>query len=195
MFWRESFLRIAQVKRVREVFGCGASNARRGCWFMIEITIASSSEQIARIKSLFLEYAESLGFSLCFQSFDEELANLPGMYAPPEGRLLIAYLNGEAVGCAALHKLEDGICEMKRLYVKPSARGHRVGKRLSERIISEARAIGYIKMRLDTIGETMQTAVALYHAQGFREIAPYRENPIPSALYMELDLAASGYTA
>lgn len=145
-------------------------------------------EQIAQIKTLFLEYAESLGFSLCFQSFDEELAGLPGMYAPPEGRLLIAYLDGEAVGCAALHKLSDRICEMKRLYVRPSARGQGIGKKLSERIIREARLIGYRRMRLDTIATQMQTAVALYRAQGFREIEPYRENPIPGALYMELDL-------
>jgi hypothetical protein len=89
--------------------------------FMIEIIQASTLEQLAQIKMLFLEYAESLGFSLCFQLFDEEVAGLPGMYAPPEGRLLIAYLGGEAVGCAALHKLEDGVCEMKRLYVRSSA--------------------------------------------------------------------------
>ena len=89
---------------------------------MIEIIEARADGQLAQVKKLFLEYAESLGFSLCFQSFDEELASLPGMYAPPEGRLLIAYLDGEAVGCAALHKLEDGICEMKRLYVRAKAR-------------------------------------------------------------------------
>lgn len=155
---------------------------------MIEIVHAETSGRIAQVKMLFLEYAESLGFSLCFQAFDEELASLPGMYAPPEGRLLIAYLNGEAVGCAALHKLEDGICEMKRLYVRPSARGQGIGKKLSEQIISEARLIGYRRMRLDTIESQMQTAVALYRAQGFREIPPYRHNPIPGALYMELIL-------
>jgi putative acetyltransferase len=155
---------------------------------MIEIIQASTSEHLAQIRALFLEYAESLGFSLCFQAFDEELAGLPGMYAPPEGRLLIAYLDGEAVGCAALHKLEDSICEMKRLYVRPNARGRGIGKKLSEQIIAEARLIGYKRMRLDTIASQMQTAVALYHAQGFREIEPYRENPIPSALYMELEL-------
>jgi ribosomal protein S18 acetylase RimI-like enzyme len=156
--------------------------------FMIEIIQASTPEQIAQTKILFLEYAESLGFSLCFQSFDEELAGLPGMYAPPEGRLLIAYLGGEAVGCAALRKLSDGICEMKRLYVRPIARGQGIGKRLSEQVVSEARLIGYRRMRLDTIATQMQTAVALYRAQGFREIEPYRDNPIPGALYMELDL-------
>jgi len=156
---------------------------------MIEIIEALTSGQLAQVKKLFLEYAESLGFSLCFQSFDEELASLPGMYAPPEGRLLIAYLDGEAVGCAALHKLEDGICEMKRLYVRPSARGLGIGKKLSEQIVSEARLIGCRRMRLDTIATQMPAAVALYRAQGFREIEPYRENPIPGALYMELDLA------
>jgi len=156
---------------------------------MIEIIEARADGQLAQVKKLFLEYAESLGFSLCFQSFDEELAGLPGMYAPPEGRLLIAYLGGEAVGCAALHKLEDGICEMKRLYVRPSARGQGIGRRLSEQIVSEARLIGYGRMRLDTIATQMQAAVALYRAQGFREIPPYRPNPIAGALYMELDLA------
>ena len=110
------------------------------------------------------------------------------MYAPPEGRLLIAYLDGEPVGCAALHKLEDGICEMKRLYVRPKARGKGIGRRLSEQIVSEARLIGCRRMRLDTIATQMQTAVALYRAQGFREIPPYRDNPIPGALYMELNL-------
>ncbi|MCX6601866.1 MAG: GNAT family N-acetyltransferase [bacterium] len=155
---------------------------------MIEIAQADTPGQITQIKTLFLEYAESLGFSLCFQSFDEELAGLPGMYAPPEGRLVIAYLNGEAVGCAALRKLEDGICEMKRLYVRLSSRGNGIGRGLSEQIVSEARLIGYRRMRLDTIESQMQTAVALYRAQGFREIPPYRDNPIPGALYMELKL-------
>lgn len=156
---------------------------------MIEIVYADTPERMAQIKTLFLEYAESLGFSLCFQSFDKELAELPGMYAPPEGRLLIATMDGEPAGCAALHKLENGICEMKRLYVRPAARGHGFGRMLSERIVTEARAIGYRRMRLDTIASTMQSAVALYRAQGFREIPPYRHNPIPGALYLELDLA------
>jgi putative acetyltransferase len=155
---------------------------------MIEIIEARTEEQLAQIKTLFLEYAESLGFSLCFQAFDEEVAGLPGMYAPPEGRLLIAYLHGEAVGCAALHKLEDGTCEMKRLYVRPSARGQGIGRKLSEQIIREARVIGYRRMRLDTIESQMPAAVALYRGQGFRQIPSYRPNPIPSALYMELDL-------
>ena len=156
--------------------------------FMIEIVQAETPEQLAQVRALFLEYAESLGFSLCFQSFDEELASLPGMYAPPEGRLLVAYADGEAVGCTALHKLEDGICEMKRLYVRPWARGQGIGRKLSEQIVGEARLIGFRRMRLDTIENQMQTAVALYRAQGFREIPPYRDNPIPGALYMELDL-------
>ncbi|RPH96241.1 N-acetyltransferase [candidate division KSB1 bacterium] len=155
---------------------------------MIEIIQVETPAPLAQIRALFLEYAESLGFSLCFQSFDEELAGLPGMYAMPEGRLLIAYLDGEPVGCAALHKLEDGICEMKRLYVKPAARGHGIGKLLSQKIIAEAKAIGYTSMRLDTIADRMQTAVDIYRTQGFVEIPPYRENPIASALYMELDL-------
>ncbi|HZU43194.1 MAG TPA: GNAT family N-acetyltransferase [Terriglobales bacterium] len=141
------------------------------------------------MRTLFNEYAESLGFSLCFQSFEVELAQLPWEYAPPSGRLLLAR-SGAAVaaGCVALHKLEDGICEMKRLYVRPQFRGTGLGRRLAEEIIAQARDIGYRRMRLDTVVSVMGRAVELYRALGFREIAPYRENPIPSASYMELDL-------
>jgi putative acetyltransferase len=155
---------------------------------MIRILQAQTATQLSDARTLFLEYAESLGFSLCFQDFDRELAELPGDYAPPWGRLLIAYLDGEAVCCAALHRLEEGVGEMKRLYVKPSARGHGIGRMLSERIIAEARAIGYTRLRLDTVAPRMQTAVAIYRSQGFVEILPYRVNPIEGALYMEKDL-------
>jgi putative acetyltransferase len=152
---------------------------------MIEIIQAETEQQIAEAKGLFVEYAESLGFSLCFQNFDEELAGLPGEYAPPAGRLLIAYDNGEPVGCVALHKCDGTICEMKRLYVKPTERGKKIGKLLAEKIIEEARAIGYTHMRLDTVAERMQAAVAMYRAQGFYEIKPYRYNPEAGALFME----------
>jgi putative acetyltransferase len=155
---------------------------------MTAILQAESFEHIAQAKALFLEYAESLKFDLCFQNFEQELAGLPGEYAPPRGRLLIAYYNSEAVGCCALHELDGTICEMKRLYVKPMARGLRIGKLLSEKIIAEAKSIGYSKMRLDTIADQMPAAVAMYRAQGFVEIAPYRHNPIEGALYLELDL-------
>jgi len=149
---------------------------------------AESAADIADVRTLFNEYAESLGFSLCFQSFEIELAQLPWEYAPPSGRLLLARSGGLAAGCVAMHKLEDGICEMKRLYARPQFRGTGLGRRLAEEIIAQARQIGYKHMRLDTVVSVMGRAVELYRALGFREIAPYRENPIPSALYMELEL-------
>jgi ribosomal protein S18 acetylase RimI-like enzyme len=149
---------------------------------------AISPEQIERARELFQEYGESLGFPLCFQSFDKELAGLPGDYAPPGGRLLLAEDEGKIAGCVALHKLSDGICEMKRLYVRPEFRGKALGRALAERVIAEARALGYTEMRLDTIVGKMDSAIALYRALGFQEIPPYRENPIPGAIYMELKL-------
>ena len=149
---------------------------------------AGSSAQIAAIRELFQEYAQSLGFSLCFQSFDKELAGLPGEYAPPEGRLLLATYEGTPAGCVALHKLDAGICEMKRLYVRPQFRGKGLGRALAERIIADAQQIGYKQLRLDTVEPMMQAAVAMYRQLGFREIAPYRENPVEGALYMELEL-------
>jgi GNAT superfamily N-acetyltransferase len=147
---------------------------------------AESRAQIAEARELFLEYAQSLGFSLCFQSFDKELANLPGDYAPPEGRLLLAEYESQLAGCVALHPLEAGICEMKRLYLRPPFRGKGLGRALADRIISEARQIGYQRMRLDTVEPVMKDALAMYRKIGFREIAPYRSNPIAGALYMEL---------
>jgi putative acetyltransferase len=147
---------------------------------------AESPDQIAQARELFLEYAQSLGFSLCFQNFDKELASLPGDYAPPEGRLLVAEFERKVAGCVALHKLEDSICEMKRLYLRPQFRGKGLGRALADRIIAEARQIGYQRMRLDTVEPVMKDAVAMYRRIGFREIAPYRNNPIAGALYMEL---------
>jgi putative acetyltransferase len=146
------------------------------------------TEHITQVRELFLEYAQSLGFSLCFQNFDKELATLPGNYAPPQGRLLLAECDSRLAGCAALRPLEHRICEMKRLYVRPQFRGRRLGGALAERIIMEARQIGYRQMRLDTVEPVMKDAVAMYRKMGFQEIAPYRENPIPGALYMELRL-------
>jgi putative acetyltransferase len=147
---------------------------------------AESPQQIAQARELFLEYAQSLGFSLCFQNFDKELADLPGDYAPPGGRLLLAESDGQVAGCVALHKLEEGICEMKRLYLRPQFRGKGLGHALADRIIGEARRIGYQRMRLDTVEPVMKDAVAMYRKLGFREIAPYCKNPIAGALYMEL---------
>jgi ribosomal protein S18 acetylase RimI-like enzyme len=150
--------------------------------------LAESPSEIASIRSLFLEYAESLSFSLCFQSFDREIAELPGDYAAPEGRLVLATLARQPAGCVALHKLDSETCEMKRLYVREQFRGKRLGLALGERLIAEARQIGYKRLRLDTVEPVMRTAVAMYRKLGFREIAPYRENPIEGALYMELQL-------
>jgi putative acetyltransferase len=149
---------------------------------------AESPAQIAQVRELFLAYAESLGFSLCFQGFDQELAGLPGDYAPPDGRLLVAEYRSQLAGCVALHKLESGICEMKRLYLRPQLRGRGVGRALAETVIAEARTIGYRKMRLDTVEPVMPNAVAMYRRLGFKEIGPYRPNPIEGALYMELEL-------
>jgi putative acetyltransferase len=152
------------------------------------VTQAESPDQVAQARELFLEYAESLGFSLCFQNFDKELARLPGDYAPPEGRLLLAECEGELAACVALHKLEPGICEMKRLYLRPQFRGKGLGRALADRVIAEARQIGYERMRLDTVEPVMKDAVAMYRKLGFKEIAPYRPNPMAGAMYMELEL-------
>jgi GNAT superfamily N-acetyltransferase len=149
---------------------------------------AESPAQIIQARELFLEYAQSLGFSLCFQNFDKELADLPGDYAPPQGRLLLAEYAGQLAGCVALHKLDGNICEMKRLYLRPQFRGKGFGRVLANRIIAEAQRIGYQRMRLDTIEPVMKDAVAMYRRLGFAEIAPYCENPIAGALYMELQL-------
>jgi ribosomal protein S18 acetylase RimI-like enzyme len=149
---------------------------------------AETPAQIAQTRELFLEYAQSLGFSLCFQNFDKELAELPGDYAPPGGRLLLAVYESQVAGCVALHKLEDSICEMKRLYLRAQFRGKGVGRILADRIIQEARNLGYQRMRLDTVEPVMKDAVAMYRRLGFHEIAPYRSNPIPGAMYMELQL-------
>ena len=149
---------------------------------------AESTAQIAQARALFLEYEQSLGFSLCFQNFDKELANLPGDYAPPHGRLLLAEYEGELAGCVALHKLQNGICEMKRLYVRPKFRGKRLGRALADRIIAEARWAEYTSLRLDTVEPVMKDAVAMYRKLGFKEIAPYCTNPMAGALYMELAL-------
>jgi ribosomal protein S18 acetylase RimI-like enzyme len=154
----------------------------------LHATQVESWEQVAEVREFFLEYARSLTFDLCFQSFDKELARLPGDYAPPEGRLLLAIFEGQTAGCVALHKIENDVCEMKRLYVRPQFRGKGLGKALAERIIHEASEIGYKKLRLDTVEPVMRVAVAMYRQLGFQEIEPYRANPIEGALYMELQL-------
>ena len=155
---------------------------------MVSLVHIENGPALDQIRELFLEYARGLHFSLCFQSFDEELAGLPGAYAQPSGRLILCEVDGRPAGCVALRSLEPGICEMKRLFVRPDFRGRRLGRQLAEHIILEAREIGYSAMRLDTIRGTMGEAVGLYRSLGFQDIAPYCENPIPDAAYMELRL-------
>ena len=154
----------------------------------LTMTQVASPAQIEQARELFLEYAHSLGFSLCFQSFDQELAGLPGDYAPPGGRLLLARYRSQLAGCVALHRLEPGICEMKRLYLRAQFRGRGLGRVLAETVIAEARGMGCRKMRLDTVEPVMPNAVAMYRRLGFKEIEPYRVNPIAGALYMELEM-------
>ena len=153
------------------------------------ISQAETPAQLEQARELFLEYAESLGFSLCFQHFDKELSGLPGDYAPPDGRLLLAQHDGEPAGCGALHRIDGCAGEMKRLYIRPKFRGRGLGRTLAERILAEAASIGFQRIRLDTVQGTMDDAIGLYRRLGFREIPPYRENPIAGALYMELELA------
>jgi putative acetyltransferase len=149
---------------------------------------AESVAHVTQARELFQEYAQSLGVNLCFQNFEQELAGLPGHYAQPDGRLLLAEYELQLAGCVALHKWEDGICEMKRLYLRPSFRGKGLGRAIAEKIITDARSIGYRRMRLDTIEPLMKDAVEMYRKLGFREIAAYRPNPIVGAMYMELQL-------
>lgn len=158
---------------------------------MIEIIQAETVEQIEQARGLFREYEAWFGMNLCFQNFDEEVANLPGKYAAPEGgRLFLAFADELLAGCIALRKLEDGICEMKRLFVRDRFRGRKIGVRLIEKIIAEAREIGYARMRLDTFPGKMGKAVNLYESYGFAVIEPYYHNPYGETLFMEKDLNA-----
>jgi GNAT superfamily N-acetyltransferase len=154
---------------------------------MLEIVHATSGQQITEVRHLFNEYAASLNFDLCFQNFSEELAELPGEYAPPGGRLLLGLCEKQLAGCVALRRLEEHTCEMKRLYVRRPFRGQGVGRGLAAAIIEEARRSGYERMRLDTV-PFMKEAIALYQSLGFKPIEPYRHNPICGAVFLELKL-------
>lgn len=160
---------------------------------MIQIFQAESSGQVAAARALMMEYGQALSFNLCFQSFDEELAQLPGFYAPPAGRLLLATWNDEYAGVIAMRPLKNdaAACEMKRLYVRPAFRGHAIGRLLVTALIRQAKESGYGRMVLDTIRGQMDQAIALYREFGFHEIAPYYLNPMKEAVYLELNLKDS----
>ena len=147
---------------------------------------AQSSEQIEQARQLFKEYAAWLQIDLCFQGFEKELAELPGDYSPPDGRLLLAYDEAQLAGCVGLRKIGEGVCEMKRLFVRDRFRGKGLGRSLIEAIINEAKQIGYERMRLDTLPPKMDKAIALYNELGFKEIESYYNNPVPGAMFMEL---------
>jgi len=154
---------------------------------MLEIIEAESDDNLEWVRELFGEYADTLDFGLDFQNFEEELANLPGDYVRPKGCLLLAIYKGQSVGCVGLRKLSEGVCEMKRLYVREQFRGLGFGRVLAEAVIEEARKIGYNYMRLDTV-PSMEVARKLYVSVGFKKIGPYRYNPIEGAVFMELRL-------
>jgi GNAT superfamily N-acetyltransferase len=153
----------------------------------MEIRQATSNAEVAEARRLIEEYAAWLGVDLQFQGFAAELAGLPGVYAPPQGRLLLAFDKGDVAGCVALRPLSEGICEMKRMFVRPAFRGRGIGRLLAERIISEAREAGYYAMRLDTL-PFIREALALYKSLGFVRCPAYYNTPLPETIFLELRL-------
>jgi putative acetyltransferase len=158
---------------------------------MIEISDASDTTAVDTARGLFREYQAALGVDLGFQDFETELQMLPGEYAPPWGRLLLALADGEPAGCIAMRPLTSDTCEMKRLYVRPEYRTVGLGRQLAERVIAEARSVGYRRMYLDTL-PMMSGAQRLYESLGFQEIPPYRYNPIAGTRFLGLDLCSAG---
>ncbi len=154
----------------------------------MRIIQATTPEDVQTTRELFREYSTWLAVDLCFQNFEKELAELPGSYAPPRGRLLLALEDNQIAGCVGLRAIGNDSCEMKRLYVKPEFRDAGLGRLLLDRIVTEARDIGYATMRLDTLPGKMDRAIAMYRRLGFREIDRYYENPNAEAMYMELKL-------
>lgn len=154
---------------------------------MLKLVPAESKEHVELARQLFREYADSLGIGLCFQDFEKELASLPGDYAPPGGRLYVAFEDERPAGCVGLRKISDDICEMKRLYVRPLFRGQGIGRQLVLALVKDARELGYARMCLDTL-PSMKRAITLYRAMGFKPIEPYRANPVPGAMFFQLNL-------
>jgi len=157
----------------------------------LEFITPATPEQLAATRLIFQEYADQMGVDLCFQNFEAELAGLPGDYAPPQGCLLLALLDGEIAGCCAMRPLETvdypNACEMKRLYVRPGFRGFGLGRQLAEAVLDAARIAGYHCVLLDTLND-MEAARALYEDLGFKDIPPYYHNPIAGAHYLKADL-------
>jgi putative acetyltransferase len=153
----------------------------------MRIRTAGSAEDIEIVRRLFCEYQISLGVDLCFQNFESEVAGLPGKYAPPEGRLYLAFEDEEPAGCAALRKIDGEVCELKRLYVLRRYRGRGIGRQLALQALNDAREIGYGSMRLDTL-PSMGRAQELYRTLGFEPIGPYTNNPVEGAVFLELRL-------
>jgi putative acetyltransferase len=153
----------------------------------MNLQLVTSEPLVSQAQEIFREYQVSLDIDLCFQDFEQELAALPGKYAPPQGRLYLAFVDEMLAGCIALRPFQEGLCEMKRLYVRPQFRGQNLGLLLATEIIAEAKRIGYHQMVLDTL-DTMTAAQKIYRSVGFQEIEPYCFNPIDGALYMGLDL-------
>lgn len=159
---------------------------------MLNIAQAETAEDLAIVREFMLEYAAWLKFELCFQGFEEELRTLPGKYAPPGGRLFLARWTRQPAGIGALRPLdESGVCEMKRLYVRPEFRGHSLGEAIAKKLIEDACTMGYKAMRLDTVPGKMDSAIALYRRLGFKEIKPYYSTPVQKTLFMELLLPRS----
>lgn len=155
---------------------------------MVNIIQAESEAEIETVRLLFREYESWLGMDLCFQNFEEELRTLPGKYARPGGRLFLALVDNKPAGCVAMRRLEEGICEMKRLYLRSEFRGQGLGRALIEKVICDAGEIGYSKLRLDTHPPKMGKAVSIYESHGFKPIPPYYDNPHNDVLFMELVL-------
>jgi len=154
---------------------------------VVQIREARTTSMISSARELVREYSASLGVDLSFQNFEQEMAEFPAHYTRPDGRALVAVEGGEAVGVVGVRMLSSEICELKRMYVRPEFRGRGIGRMLAKRAIKEARDIGYVRMRLDTLSR-LKEAVSLYESLGFKEIAPYRVNPNKGVIYMELDL-------